>query len=181
MKLLNSITAVVATLILFSCNKDEDAPAQPTLKADFTVNTITAFAPMKLQLQNRSQNADRIEWSTSFTGTVDTTGAPQYLIPRPGTYQVKLKAYKGNQVDSMVKQIVVNNNPSLMAMWLFSRNWRDSSGNENNISGGHRLLLYEADRKNNPLSAINLGDVGGALFLPDSIIIKTGTDISISM
>ena len=59
---------------------------------------------------NNSQNADSYRWEFGDTATKgDTSNLTNtyYKYPKAGTYLVKLKAYKGNCIDSIAKQVTV--------------------------------------------------------------------------
>jgi Concanavalin A-like lectin/glucanases superfamily len=175
--------AILAATIS-GCKKDKAdnslTPEAPVLKADFTIEKATSFAPLKIKLSNTSKNAERYEWHIS-NNQGSTAVSPEFMLARKGIYTVKLIAYKGNSKDSVTKQVIVENDPAMKAAYFFSRNWNDSSDYSNYISSGNGLLIYEKDRKNKDAACINLGDLGGALFLPDNLLKNTGNATTLSI
>ncbi|HEX2683023.1 MAG TPA: LamG domain-containing protein, partial [Ferruginibacter sp.] len=110
-----------------------------------------------------------------------TAASPEFILSRKGTYIVKLESNRGGKIESTTQEIVVQNDPAMKALYLFSNNWSDSSDFGNDISSGHGLLRADPDRKNNARSCINMGTSGGALFLPDDLLRNTGNATTLSM
>jgi PKD repeat protein len=124
--------------------------------------------------------ADAYAWSIPGYQSSNAV-PPELLLSRKGTYTVTLTASKGNQQDSVTKQLAVENDPAMKAAYFFSRSWEDSSDFSNHIGSGFGLLAYEKDRKNNIAGCINMGSSGGALFFPDNLLQNTGTATTISI
>lgn len=169
--------------ICCSCKKDNIAAIAPGSKpkAAFTIEKLTGYAPMRIRLLNTSQYADSYYWTIAGSDNAATMHSPEFQINRKGTYSIKLVCAKGILEDSVTKEIVVENDPAMKALYLFSNNWADSSDYGNHISGGHGLLRADPDRKDQARSCINMGTLGGALFLPDDLLRNTGTATTISM
>jgi hypothetical protein len=178
------LSFVVTVSILVSCKKDKTNVVNPpeviVLKAGFSVEKITSFAPLKIKFTNNSLQADSYEWSINNI-KISTAQSPEFMLSRKGTYTVKLVALKGSKKDSITRQVTLENDPSMKAAYFFSGNWYDSSDNNNYISSGNGLLVYEKDRKNQERASINLGSLGGALFLPGNLLQSTGTATTISI
>lgn len=181
-------TPVLLLLLAASCSKEKTttpSPAPivpvPAVKAAFTVEKVTSFAPLRLQLQNGSQHADSFVWTVLETGATSTAASPEFLISRKGVYHIKLVSTKGMAKDSIVHEVMVQNDPSMKGLYRFSNNWSDSSDHENHIGSGHGLLRADPDRRNKPQSCINMGTSGGALFLPEDMLRSTGTATTISI
>ena len=168
--------------IFGSCKKDNfTSPGTGLTVTAFSMQKITDFAPMRVQLTNLSTPADSYRWTIAETGQSSTAADPEFLLTRKGTYTIKLESTRAGIRESTTQEVVVKNDPAMQALYLFSNNWVDSSDYGNNISGGHGLLRADPDRKNNAKSCINMGTMGGALFFPDNLIRNTGTATTISM
>jgi len=176
------LPALFMLLICSSCKKDNSMQGGAGLTVTaFSMQKITEYAPMRIKLNNLSTTADSYTWTIAEAGLSSTVASPEFLITRKGTYTIKLVSSRNGVQESTTQEIVVKNDPAMLAMYLFSNNWRDSSDYGNHISSGHGLLRADPDRKNNDRSCINMGTVGGALFLPDDLIRGTGAAITISM
>lgn len=176
------LPALFMLMISSSCKKDNTASGGPGLTVTaFSMQKITNYAPMRIKLTNLSTTADSYSWSIAEAGLGSTSASPEFLITRKGTYNIKLVSTRKGVQESTTQQIVVQNDPAMQAMYLFSNNWKDSSDYGNDISSGHGLLRADPDRKNNDRSCINMGTLGGALFLPDNLIRNTGAATTISM
>ena len=167
-------------LLVSSCKKEETKVTSGFTATVFSLQKITDYAPMRIKLTNLSTAADSYSWTIVGAGLSSTATSPEFLITRKGTYTIKLESNRGGKKESTTQEIVVQNDPAMQGLYLFSNNWEDSSDYGNHIGSGHGLLRADPDRKDNAKSCINMGD-GGALFLPDNLIRNTGTASTISM
>ncbi len=142
---------------------------------------LTNYAPMRIKMLNTSENADSYYWTILGSDNAATMHSPEFQINRKGVYTIKLVCTKGTLKDSVTKQIVVENDPAMKALYLFSNNWADSSDYGNRINSGHGLLRADPDRNGQARSCINMGTMGGALHLPDDLLRNTGAATTISM
>ena len=61
--------------------------------ANFTANVTSGFAPLSIQFNDSSENADTVSWDFENDGVIDSGGRnPSHTYHSPGTYTVSLNA-----------------------------------------------------------------------------------------
>ncbi|MCF0069398.1 PKD domain-containing protein [Dyadobacter sp. CY261] len=93
-----------------------DAAAASAPEADFKY-TITndSIAPATVTFNNQSKNATRYEWNFGDPGSTSNTSTetnPNHIYANPGTYEVTLIAYNGDQVANTKKFTIVVKAPA---------------------------------------------------------------------
>lgn len=107
---LNLIFTLIISLLLFSCNKDDDTLI--SVSADFKTNVLLGENQAIVTVKNLSQNATSYQWSAS-SGTIDnaTDENTSIAFTENGTYSITLVASNGTISDSKTIKITIDNIP----------------------------------------------------------------------
>ena len=91
--------------------------------ANFSANITEGFAPLSVQFNDLSENADSVSWDFNGDGIADSEDRnPVYEFTIPGNYTVNLTAINENGTDSKLATINVTEEPVRLPVANFTSN-----------------------------------------------------------
>lgn len=174
-----ALWATVAMAAGCSKGKDQQPNQVPPPTADFSLKiaTITLPGEARVEFTNASANANTYEWNFG-NGTTSDSANPKLSFYRAGTYHVRLIAKSDQDADTLIKDVVINVDNSIVAHYPFNGNTRDAAGNAHATAFN---IAAAPDRKQQPNGAYAFNGTSSWIKLPDSLIYHTGSGITASL
>ncbi len=108
----SSNRVVYITLLFCAFNLASTTQVYAQLSANFTMSKTSGCSPLFVTLTNTSTgNQDSCFWDLGINGNTSDECNPSAIFNQPGTYNIKLTIYKGNQTSTVTKSITVFKDP----------------------------------------------------------------------
>ncbi len=183
MKIPGKLLPVFLSIILFSCDKDDD-PTGPTPIPSFTQDRLVIEAGETITFTNTSTDAAAYLWNFGDGGT-STAENPNYTYAATGTYDIVLTATGSGGISQTATASVVVGQRYAVAIGIVSINFENANSEPWDDDSGPDVLFGFAKVTDTSISLFDLGEdyvaedfpVGGELE-PDSQTLLTNEDWS---
>lgn len=150
--------------------------------ADFTFTTEANLLPgeAKLTLVSTALSATKVKWILHLPTPVvaDETNTLSWWIRKSGPLTITLIAYSGEKTDTLVRDIQITTDNSLLAYYRLNG---DGAEDLNKADAQKVNTVSSTDRWNIPNGAVEFNGANAYLKLPKSLIKNAGSAISICL
>ncbi|MBO9634642.1 MAG: IPT/TIG domain-containing protein, partial [Chitinophagaceae bacterium] len=150
--------------------------------ADFTFTTDANVLPgeTRLNLVSTSLSASKVKWILHLPTPVGAydTNTFSWLIRKTGPLTITLIAYSGEKTDTLIRDVQVNTDNSLLGHYQLNG---DGADDLNQANAQKVNAVSTTDRWNIPNGAVEFNGINAYLKLPKSLIKNAGSAISVSL